>query len=744
MFKDASLNNPFISNDQRQVKQTLQNEGKPKLGQAPNPETLFEFKVNDRVIQYPDPKQQPTDPFKAMINQGIYPSPYVPVPNPFFPNMQNPMYPYSYVQNNNVPLIKKYNISISNANGDLTKIHDLFEDVLPSVNGIVQKSLTTIAERTTIYQYLRSIFIKHNDGEDISIGNKYPSNGQRKELTNLLSHIKLMEINPYHFSRLTNNPYKTLPDNFLMFRSCYPIRLNKNNGVVTCAQDNLGVNIRIYQMRVLDILASKMGQDLQKKDCDLWREIAYYEYVREQIIKQKRCPNFIMMYSWYETVKSGVDFIKLQKLKINSEKNTTTQERNIEILNLKIREDITRILMEVGDGISELNKLNERESDGFRVYKKDKLNIKLPNDEITFDIVSRHNELAKFNIQFPTNKCIVSITEAPTHNLFDWGTKSYALEMGPIKKMVQTGYHDIKVWQSIIFQLLAALHVMNVEDILINEMSIGNNVYIKDLNKDETNVGYWKYKVNGIDYYVPNYGYLVVIDSKFNDLEGGLESVNLLQNGRVDYNYKIYGAMFEDSPVILFDKKKQNMTNIFNRNNFSSGFTDYGGIKPPKEILSIIDEINKRVNGIKNPDHLKEVSNDIFLETQRHFLNNRIGEFVKEVEKDQLIKDDFKFKPGDVIAELINGQMAGNNAAEAYKWGLYIRPIRDPVTNMVTDHEIYTTTTKYYGDNKEYKKKLVNDGSIFRSYTPIEQNYKPNQKLSEDDILETYVLSNNI
>jgi hypothetical protein len=74
------------------VKQTLQNEGKPKLGQAPNPETLFEFKINDKVIQYPDPKQPPTDPFKAMINQGIYPSPYVPVPNPFFPNMQNPMY----------------------------------------------------------------------------------------------------------------------------------------------------------------------------------------------------------------------------------------------------------------------------------------------------------------------------------------------------------------------------------------------------------------------------------------------------------------------------------------------------------------------------------------------------------------------------------------------------------------------------------------------------------------------------
>ena len=313
-FKDGKQANPFTTNDQRNVSKSFAAENAPKQLQGiANPETLFEFKINDRVIQYPDPKKPPEDPFKNMLNQGIYPSPYVPIPNPYYPNMQNPMYPWTHMPQNNVPLIKKYNISISNANGDLTKIHDLYEDVLPSVNGIIQKTLTTLSERTIIYQYLRSIFIRHNDGEDISIGNKYPSNVQRTELTNLLSHIKLMEINPCHFSRITNNPYKTLPDDFLMYRSCYPVRLNKNNGIVTCAQDNIGINIRIYQMKVLDIMANKMSDGFQKKDCDLWREIAYYEYVREKIIKPKRCPNFVMMYAWYQTVKTGIDFMKLKK-----------------------------------------------------------------------------------------------------------------------------------------------------------------------------------------------------------------------------------------------------------------------------------------------------------------------------------------------------------------------------------------------------------------------------------------------
>ena len=89
---------------------------------------------------------------------------------------------------------------------------------------------------------MRSIFIRHSDGEDITFNQSQNMNTYKPELISLLSHMKIMEFNPYHFSRITNNPYSTIPDNFVMFRSCYPIRLGQN-GSVQCAMDNITINI---------------------------------------------------------------------------------------------------------------------------------------------------------------------------------------------------------------------------------------------------------------------------------------------------------------------------------------------------------------------------------------------------------------------------------------------------------------------------------------------------------------------
>jgi len=657
------------------------------------------------------------------------------------------MYPRAYRPNNNTTIIKKYNKSRSNTSGDLTKIHYLYEDVLPTLNGLTQKSLTTLAERSTIYQYLRSIFVKHNDGEDINIGSRGPTNGQRAELTNLLSHIKLMEMNPYHFSVITSNPYKTLPDNFLMFRSCYPVRLNRENNIVTCAPENLGLHIRIYQMRVLDILAEAVGERLKKNDCDIWREIAYYEFVMENILKPKKCPNFIMMYSWYKTYKSGVDFAKLQLLKSDKTKNIRAIDDNKAYLNAKIRDDMARVLMEIGNGIADINKLNALKKqngnmaanpdisvnqDGIKVYTS---NIKLPSKSLEFEMVFKEEELANFNIQFPTNKCIVSITEAPNHNLFDWGTKSYSVDMGPIKKMVQTGFHDIKVWQSIVFQLLTAVYVMFMDGLVINEMSIENNVYIKDLNREESYIGYWKYKVNGLDYYVPNFGYLLLIDSKYNDITGGIENVILERQYEVKYNHKIYGKMFSDTDKIIFEKSKENILRIFNPNTFGQGFTSAGGIKPPSEILNMFTKINNILTPINVPADFEQNLKSIFIDTQSHFLHNRIGKGVKDIEKDQLIRDDPKFKRGEILAEVRGGPMAPGG--ESFKWVICL----GPDVNTPGFFDVYGVDPAYDNSTNCIIRHGIAPGDLRRSFTFVEQDFKPNQKLVEDDLLETYVVS---
>lgn len=711
MFKDGKITNPFMSNDQKEVNKTFATEKNVRQTQTQVP-SLFEFKINDQVIQYPDPKkpQMSMDPMKLYEQQGIYPSPYVPIPNPFYPNGMNPHYPYAY-QMGQMPLIKKYNISISNENGDLTKLHSVYEDVLPQINGITQKTLTTMAERSVIYQYLRSIFVRHNDGEDIRFTQSSNMNTYKPELINLLSHMKIMDFNPYHFSRITNNPYSTIPDNFVMFRSCYPIRLSTNN-YIECALDNISLNIRIYQMRVMDLLANKIGYYLEKKDTDLWREIAYYEYVREKILKTNMCPNFVMIYSWYLTQKSGIDFLKLQQLKKDKSANQTAIEKNEMILIKNLKDDIVSNV---------INKVDDKIENGIKILKT---NVKTSDGNMLINMNFTENDLNKINVQYPTNKCIVMITEGPTHNLFDWGTRAYAIKTQPVVKMLQTGYHDIKVWQSIIFQLLAGMYVMQLNGIALNEFSIENNVHIKDLSKDENNIGYWKYKINGMEFYVPNYGYLVVIDSKYQEMHNGIENVDLTNETQLHYMYKIYGTMFNDPQTFVDDLNKKNMLNVFNVNNFGVGFSQYGGIKPPTEIFAMISKINTMISD-------EDTMTNVFLETQQHFLNNRIGLMVKDIEKDQLVGDNINFKRGEMIAYKYTGD-------DSFVWSLYIHK-----SDGVDMHEILTIDALLLLESKTPKLKRIvaNSGDLRRVYGYVEQLYKPNQKISEEDILETYIIS---
>jgi len=711
MFKDGGSNN-IVTNLSKQDADKFQLEERERKQALNNPPTMFEFKINDNVLKYPAQKPIPENPFNTMLAQGIYPTPYVPIPNPYYPT-QNPMYPYSYMPNQ-IPIIKKYNINISNTNGDIEKIHDLYEDVLPQVNGIIQKTLTTLSERSIICQYLRSIFIKHTDGEDIQVGGSNNSSS-RQELVNLLSHIKLMEINPYHFSNLTNNPYKTLPDDFLMFRSCYPVKLNMMNNQVQCAVDNISVNIRIYQMKVYDILADKVGNKLTRNDSDLWREVSYYEFIKEEILKKKICPNFIMMYAWYVTLKSGVDFVKLKKLKNDKSNNIMIDQQNKNNITAKLIEDVSSTLTGVKTVLTDSN-LNILTKSG----------TGLPTKHILDD----DKEIEKFALH-PTNKSIVMITEAPNNNLFDWATRSYAIDQGPVKRMVQTGFHDIKIWQSIIFQLLVSMYILKINKIAIREFSIENNVYIKSLTKDENNIGYWKYKVEGIDFYVPNYGYLLLIDSKFNEIKNGMQTLLIKDDKKIKdlgIEHKILASMFNDDITKINNINKENMLRVFDTNNFKNGFVQTGGNKPPEDIIKMLDNIHKQISRDTN-------FIDILLETQSHFLHNRLGTLNKEIELDQIVKNmtKYNFKSGDFIAYKIPSTMN-----DSYIWSLYVNKTSD------NEHIIFTIDHKELLDNANRLKQMtVSIGDIYKVFGVIDQSFKPNQKILEDDLLETCIINSN-
>jgi len=212
-------------------------------------------------------------------------------------------HPVQYVPNN-IPIIKNYSINVSGPEADHGKVAAIYEDILPSKHFL--NTANTIGERLNIYQFIRSVFVKYADGEDIDLG------GNKEN--SLLRSLKFIELNPYNPNQLTDNPYKGLPDDMFIYRACYPIRFDKHSSSTQCASNSMGMNIRIYKMTVGEYKIKKHNEG-NFYESDVWREIGYYEYVREEIIKKKQCPNFPIMHCYFIDEDCKIDFDKLKMIK---------------------------------------------------------------------------------------------------------------------------------------------------------------------------------------------------------------------------------------------------------------------------------------------------------------------------------------------------------------------------------------------------------------------------------------------
>lgn len=145
---------------------------------------------------------------------------------------------------------------------------------MPSVNGVILNTFNTLNERLILHNYIRSIFIKTGDGEKLLI-NGGPNNSN-SEVINLLGHVKLLDRNPYHYSDTIANPMKSMKaENFVMFRSCYPIKMGKYNNI-DCATSSIGMNIRMYLLTAFDVSIH------YKHQSDIYRELWYYEYIKKK------------------------------------------------------------------------------------------------------------------------------------------------------------------------------------------------------------------------------------------------------------------------------------------------------------------------------------------------------------------------------------------------------------------------------------------------------------------------------
>lgn len=630
---------------------------------------IFAQNVADRP-KYTPKAEEP------MLNLQLYQQKPKPRPKPesyphpavFYPNYTpNPFNPVEYANFMNAtrygqfggpvggPVFKEYNINIGGVAGSHVKTSMLFEDALPVKN--IQASFSSMGERNTVYEYIRSIMFSKGDGEDLPIED---SN------YNLLSHLKFMDMNPYNASRFFNNPYRGLPYGFLLFRSCYPIRHDERTASAICARNSTGINVRIYRMTEGAHQVNRNAQKMEQHD--LWREMAFYDYIKDQIVKSKICPNFTIMYGYNITLNSQIDFESINSIDktkgyhddyMRHSQMTSGLSRNpSSITAAKIDDDRRR----------ENEKLRKGQIMTFpaapgehgyplasqsRDPRYSRTFVPIDSGIIRLDrnaereLVEETQRQVENEMNMYRGKALVCLTEASNYSLLGWAHKEYRSE-GNVKRMINTGYHPCHVWNSVLFQLMAALYTMQRKGIIIRNFKLGRNVFVKDIESHSKATSYWKYKIDGVDYYVPNYGYLVLIDTNYRDFD---DDVSCEKETDPDRDRKLDGNFVNTSMsgAEITDMVFDSFRSVIDPNVFDQDFVNDDGIKPPEEVLRLMSNIKSDADSTTSGKSNKFIS-EYIRRYMTMFLHNRVGTLLTVTEVENVKRGATKeFRDGELV-----------------------------------------------------------------------------------------------
>lgn len=659
-------------------------------------------------------------------------------------------------------VVKNIQINASGPSADHQRLAMIYEDVMPAKPFV--PSSTTINERLNIYQFVRSSILSNTDGMDISLDGTLRGGG-----SSLLSFIKFDDMNPYNTYKLSDNKYMGMPEGYLIFRSCYPIREQYGNAI--CAKDSSAINVRIYKMLEGSFLVNKgkTTKEFKFSDFDEWREVAFYEYIRENIIKKKICPNFVTLYGYFISESCGIDFDAIEIAKFGSEKvkgrepdlltSKEILEKHTEEMRKKSGLDDSDCdgsvvkLKENADELGKLlnpldvyeskypldihsgrypwdmatNNLHERNSSGIHEIGSNVFRDKaFPIEMGKIKYATSSGEIYEVNPYAYKGKTLVLLTESGTHNIMNWATRTYQ-NSGNVKEMINRGTHTEQEWFNVLFQIMVALYVMQLNKIFIRNFNIENNVLIKDLPIRGAITNYWKYKVDNMDFYLPNLGYLALIDSNFKDInthvtksESTFNKVPITNTNKLDG--KFIGSTNSLTPSEISEEIFNMFVNAFDTNIFTKEFEQSGGCKPPESVLSKMAEIYAEAKEDTDMDIKPYI-----LKHMTMYLHNRTGTYLRESEILNIRRDDTRdFKKGQmVVFEEEHG---------TYRFVIYLETNENGTYKIITKHEPSDADTI---ENNVARQSLFN----YSKAEPIAQNYKPNEaNLSEDELLETYII----
>lgn len=686
----ADINDPSKPTDTRMIQQHH-----PKEPFPPQESVSLMFKM------FPEKKKPPQMPPQQIYQPEI--------------RMQANPYGLSGTYIRPPMIVNNVNIGAVDPTARHEKMNLIYQDLMPPFD--IPTSHNTVANRLTVLSYVRSMILDGNDGKPVYF---------KKGKNSLLERLKTTEFNPYHYGGLLDNPYSTIPKNMLLYRSCYPIRYNDNVGV-TCSNDSVGMNIRIYRLTNKEFDMNK-NPSSKFYESDVWREVAYYEYIRENIVKKKICPNFVTMYGYSMCPDSEIDFEQIDKFK--QDREYVPPAHHVAIKD-KVGEIpvIVPALTPMGFvPIVKIPKKDEPESFIGMMPGTHTTMLMTKGPDLTLKPITPSGlpvgATIMKNPDAYEDKLLIALTEAPTYNIFQWASKKYQTQ-GRMNNMIHMGYHDEKIWRSILCQLMIAMHILKRHHIYINDFSLADNVYIKDLTNINTLSAYWLYIVDGVKYYVPNYGYIVMIDSKFKDPQPTLSTVlGATQSKRIISSHLFAGEPNQPTDADIDKLWNDAFLNVFNTNNFSGDFERLGGVHPQEEVLSFINRIHS--GAVKKLSTDKDINIfHMLYNFMRIFMNNRIGSYLNKYELEYIAKGGSKkFNSGDIIIY--------EERPETFKFVMYVSSKNPGVVHVITRHD----------NGKDFKTLDIPSGQLYQyENVPIKQEYKPNEaKLDDSELLETYVI----
>ena len=552
----------------------------------------------------------------VLLEQKIYDTSQKQAPKSQFPQPFVPLYdntggivssllPYNNVVNQ-PPIQKIYNVTLANPLGNYTTLNRVNEDMLPGDPRAF--TALTVHERLQLINYLRNTIINKTDGEEMNI-----TGGDNS----LLSYLKVLDLNPYY----GGNPITKLGKDFMLYRAAYPIRLDEKTKMVALAKNTMGMNVRMYKLTNGALHADNINASINHYDFEVWRELKYYEMIKTDIMSKKIAPNFIAPILYKVDTKSNIDWKKLEDIKLNG-KSTINFD--------------------------------------YMVKKEKKINDKTiyfhgPNQKVGLALgatVNADNVVEKtVDLTDDSKKTLILLTEAPTTNILKWASSDYEA-FGTKRIMVATGYHSDAVWISILFQMVYIFSVLQEKGIFIPNISLERNFFIKDIFSDANAIGSWIYRINNVDYYIPNYGYILQFDSSYGAPTDEETSKD---------EHKIYSNMFGDKDNIK-NKVLEQFKDFMIATNFISAIS-----KNAKISEGTREFIRKIRNMATTPNIIDIFSSDLFID----FVHNRVGTLLLKSERENI---NTMTRPNFNKSKL----MVCETRYQEYKWVVCLGAALDP------------------------------------------------------------------